>query len=448
MGAIIEFLVSISKYLPEIKAPVKEVPFKQKMLWTLVALAIFFILGNITLIGMNFNSESVQQILFAQTILASSVGSLLTAGIGPIVMASIFLQLFSGAKLIDLDMSSPEGRSKFQALQKVLAVALCFIEGYIYVGSGLLTPNPGMLIPLVLQIAVGSLILLYLDEIVSKWGIGSGISLFIAGGVSASIFWRTFMPPLGVNTTGGILWSVFGTGEILLLLPLLGVVAIFLIVVFAEGVHVNIPITMGHRGTGGRYPVKFLYVSNMPVILAMALFMNVRLWALFVQNVPFVNTIMNGISWAVNMPSIGGQSLVYGILIRWGDWGIIIPAVIQAAVFMIILIVACVLFGVFWVEMGNQSTSAVAAQLEKSGMQIPGFRKDKRVIEKVLKRYIPPITILGSIFVALLAGGGDLFLSGISSGTGILLTVGIVYRFYEEIAKSQADLLAPLLGKL
>ena len=448
MGAIVNFLVSISQYLPEIKAPVKEVPFKQKLLWTLVALAIFFILGNITLIGMNFDSTSVQQILFAQTILASSVGTLLTAGIGPIVMASIFLQLFSGAKLIDVDMTSPEGRSKFQALQKVLAVALCFIEGYIYIGSGLLTPNPGMLIPLILQIAVGSLILLYLDEILSKWGIGSGISLFIAGGVSAAIFWRTFMPPMGVNTTGGILWNVFGTGDLLLLLPLLGVIAIFLIVVFAEGVHVNIPITMGHRGTGGRYPVKFLYVSNMPVILAMALFMNVRLWALFVQNVPFVNTIMNGISWAVNMPNLDGQSLIYGILIRWGDWGIIMPAIVQAIVFMILLIVACVLFGVFWVEMGNQSTSAVAAQLERSGMQIPGFRKDKRVIEKVLKRYIPPITILGSIFVALLAGGGDLFLSGISSGTGILLTVGIVYRFYEEIAKSQADLLAPLLGKL
>jgi len=167
--------------------------------------------------------------LFAQTILASSVGTLLTAGIGPIVMASIFLQLFAGAKLIDLDMTSPEGRSKFQALQKILSVALCFIEGYIYIGSGLLTPNPGMLIPLVIQIAVGSLILLYLDEIVSKWGIGSGISLFIAGGVSATIFWRTFMPPIGLNASGGIIWSIFTTGDMLLLLPLIGVVAIFLI---------------------------------------------------------------------------------------------------------------------------------------------------------------------------------------------------------------------------
>ena len=115
---------------------------------------------------------------------------------------------------------------------------------------------------------------------------------------------------------------------------------------------------------------------------------------------------------------------------------------------MFLFIIACIVFGWFWVQMGNQSTEAVAAQLERSGMQIPGFRKDKRVIEKVLNRYIPPITILGSIFVALLAGMGDMVLSGLASGTGILLTVGIIYRFYEEIAKSQAEALAPLLGKL
>jgi len=448
VGAIVDFLVKISKYLPEVKAPIKEVSFKEKLLWTALALVIFFVMGQITLIGMDFTSPAVQQIMFAQTILASSIGTLLTTGIGPIVMASIFLQLFVGAKLIDLDLGSPEGRSKFQAMQKVLSVALCFVEAYIYIGSGLLAPEPGMLIPLVLQIAIGSLILLYLDEVLSKWGIGSGISLFIAAGVSGVIFWQTFMPPIGIGGQGGILWSLFTTGDLLLLLPLVGVIVIFLVVVFAEGIHVNIPITMGHRGTGGRYPVKFLYVSNMPVILAMALFMNVRLWALFVENVPIISTLMNGLSWAVNLPNIGGQSLVQGIIIQGGLNSITIPAIGQAVVFITLLIIACVVFGWFWVEMSNQSTSSVAAQLERSGMQIPGFRKDKRVIEKVLKRYIPPITILGSIFVALLAGLGDMVLSGISSGTGILLTVGIVYRFYEEIAKSQADLLAPLLGKM
>ena len=454
---IIDALVGISQYLPEIKTPEKEISFKNKLIWTTIALLIFFVMGQITLVGMDFTSPSVQQIMFAQTILASSVGTLITAGIGPIVMASIFLQLFVGAKILNINLSDPQGRIKFQALQKILSVLLCFAEGYIYVASGLLTPiggtslmNPWLWI-VTLQIALGSLVLLYFDEIMSKYGLGSGISLFIAAGVSGAMFWQIFAPPLGLGA-GGILFKLFTAGDILsqalLLLPVLGVIIIFLVVVFAEGMHVNIPITMGHRGTGGRYPVKFLYVSNMPVILAMALFMNVRLWALFVEKIPIIGDFFAGIAWAVNLPNIGGQSLVQGIIYNWGNFAVIVPAVIQGILFLILLIVACIVFGWFWVQMGNQSTEAVAAQLERSGMQIPGFRKDKRVIEKVLSRYIPPITILGSIFVALLAGLGDMVLSGLASGTGILLTVGIIYRFYEEIAKSQAEALAPLLGKL
>jgi len=454
---IIDFLVGISQYLPEIKKPEKEVPFKSKLLWTALALVIFFVLANIHLVGLDTMSQSVQQIMFAQTLLASEMGTLITAGIGPIVMASIFLQLFMGAQLLPLDIHSPEGRAKFQQLQKLLAVLLCFIEGFIYVGSGLLTPigGAGIINPvtwfLTLQIAIGSLILLYLDEVVSKYGIGSGVSLFIAAGVSGALFWQTFLPPIqsALNpalSSGGILWRTMITGDVLLLLPLLGAAIIFLAVVFAEGMHVNIPITMGYRGTGGRYPVKFLYVSNMPVILAMALFMNVRLWALFVEKVPIIGELMKGLSWAVQIPNIGGMSLLHGIVIQ-GINSITILALVQGVIFLVLLSIACVVFGWFWVQMGNQSTEAVAAQLERSGMQIPGFRRDKRVIEKVLERYIPPITILGSIFVALLAGLGDFVLAGVASGTGILLTVGIIYRFYEEIAKTQQELLSKVLGK-
>jgi len=458
LGAIIETLVGISQYLPEIKRPEKEVTFKIKMLWTLVALLIFFIMAKIRLVGLDVTSQSVQQIIFAQTLLASEVGTVITAGIGPIVMASIFLQLFSGAKLIQLDLGSQEGRAKFQQLQKILAVVLCFVEGFIYVASGLLTPigGGGLLNPmtlfLTLQIAAGSLILLYLDEIVSKYGIGSGVSLFIAAGVTGGLFWATFFPPIETAldpglATGGLLFRMFSAGDPTLILPLIGVVVIFLVVVFAEGMHVNIPITMGYRGTGGRYPVKFLYVSNMPVILAMALFMNFQLWALFVQKVPILSQIFGGIAWATNVPNIGGLSLVHGLIVQ-GFTNTAMLAIAQGILFLVLLIVACVVFGWFWVQMGNQSTTAVAAQLERSGMQIPGFRRDKRVIEKVLERYIPPITILGSIFVALLAGLGDFVLAGVTSGTGILLTVGIIYRFYEEIAKSQQELLAKYLGKM
>jgi len=455
---IIDTLVNISSFLPEIKAPEKEVPFKKKLMWTVLAVVIFFVLGNIWLIGLDTSSTNVQQLQMIQTLLASNIGTLISVGIGPIVMASIILQLFVGAGMLPISLSDPEGRSKFQALQKLFAVALCFIEGFIYVIGGMLVPVGGtslinpMVYVITLQVALGSLILLYLDETVSKYGIGSGISLFIAAGVTGTMVWQIFRFPIesAINpalANGGILWGVLTTGNLMLLLPILAVIIIFLVVTFAEGMHVNIPITMGHRGTGGRYPVKLLYVSNMPVILAVALFANIRLWAMFVENVPIIGPIMGGFAWAVSQPNVGGMSLVQGLFVQ-GINSVTMLAIVQGLVFLVLLIIFCIIFGWFWVQMGNQSTEAVAEQLYRSGMQIPGFRKDKRIMEKVLSRYIPPVTILGSIFVALLAGLGDFVLSTLASGTGILLTVGILYRFYEEIAKSQADKLAPLLGKL
>ena len=83
---IIDFLVSISQYLPEIKKPEKEVPFKQRMLWTIVAVLIFFILGQIMLVGLS--DQTIQQFGFFNN-LASEIGTI-TAGIGPIVTHQSF----------------------------------------------------------------------------------------------------------------------------------------------------------------------------------------------------------------------------------------------------------------------------------------------------------------------------------------------------------------------
>ena len=436
----------IFDFIPEVVKPLeKKVGFNVKLKWTLVILGAFFILANIPLFGLSENA--LARFEYLAIILGTDFGSIISLGIGPIVMASIILQLLTGSGILNIDTTTIEGKKFFQGIQKILVFFFIIFEAIIYVSMQGLQASPGFAGIVIFQLILGGLAIFYMDDLVSKWGFGSGISLFIAAGVSGAMFWQIFSPPIGINA-GGILFKLFTTGELLGLLPIIAVVVIFLIVVFAEGMHVNIPITMGHRGTGGRYPVKFLYVSNMPVILAMALFMNVRLWALFVEKVPFVGEFFAGLAWAVNLPNIGGQSLVQGIIYNWGNFAVIFPAIIQGIIFIFLLIIACIVFGWFWVQMGNQSTEAVAAQLERSGMQIPGFRKDKRVIEKVLNRYIPPITILGSIFVALLAGLGDMVLSGLASGTGILLTVGIIYRFYEEIAKSQAEALAPFLGKL
>jgi len=449
----IDALQPIFKMMPEVASPKGEVPLQKKIMWSAVALVIFFVLGNITVIGLD--TARADYLAGLQTILASNMGSLISAGIGPIVLSSIILQLLVGAGVLEVDMSKPEDKSKFQSMQKFFAILLCFFEAAAYTITGTpLLAKSGFMPLVVLQVALGSIILLYLDELVSKHGIGSGIGLFIAGGVSGAFFWQVFRPPTALEPAGGLIMQFINSlatgANFLLFLPVVVGIVIFLVVVFAEGMHVNIPITMGRRGMGGRFPVKLLYVSNMPVILAVALFANIQLWATVTENVPVIGQVMGGLAWATTSPF----NIFHEIIVRVGSEGpmqaltFMAPEIGQAAIYLAILLACCVVFGVFWVNMGNQGPGAVAEQLQRSGMYIPGFRRDKRIIEGILNRYIPTITILGSIFVGLLAGLGNMALGGLSSGTGILLTVGIVYRLYEQLAKEQMMSMHPMLGKL
>lgn len=472
--SLLSALKPIYGLLPEVKAPEQKPSLKTRLMWSAVVLLVFFLLGNITLIGVS-PTAAQGQLKQLQTVLASHIGTPITAGIGPIVLASIMLQLLIGGGIIKLDLSNPADKAEFSGTQKIVAIALSFLEAAVYTSGGLLAPLPGMFPIVVLQVALGSIVLLYLDEVVSKYGIGSGIGLFIAGGVAVEIIWRIFTPvdPTGlislddasgllfvfIREVGSNVWSAV----VLALLPIIFTLMVFFAAVYAEGIHVNIPITMGRRGTGGRYPVKFLYVSNMPVILAVALFQFIALLATLVNGrVPFVDKILNGIAAVVAAPTQNNLSFVENILLQGispeifsqvinsitglqlvGMGGL----VMHAALYIIILTIVCIVFGAMWIEVGGQGPERVAEQLDRAGMYIPGFRRDPRVIRQVLDRYIPTITILGSAFVGLLAGFADLT-GAIGTGTGVLLTVGIVYRLYEELAKEQLMETHPVLGRL
>ena len=91
--------------------------------------------------------------------------------------------------------------------------------------------------------------------------------------------------------------------------------------------------------------------------------------------------------------------------------------------------------------------STVAKQLDSAGMQIPGYRRDPKVMEAVLNRYIPHLAVLGGIAIGLLASFADL-VGAIGTGTGILLTVMIVYNYYEQLQREKLDDAHPLLRKI
>ena len=222
-----------------------------------------------------------------------------------------------------------------------------------------------------------------------------------------------------------------------LLLPVIATIVVFLIVVYAESMRVEIPLSYGGvKGARGKYPLKFIYASNMPVILTSAFLLNVQLFAAMFQKIgfPILGTVTNG-------KAING--LAY-ILTPPNSIGILFTDPLRVLIYGVVFIASCILFAVLWVELSGIGPKQVSKQLHGMGMQIPGHRSSRAHFEKILKRYIPAITVLGGAFVGLLAFGADLT-GALGGGTGVLLTVGIVYKLYEEIAQEQLMDMHPML---
>lgn len=469
-----QVLQPIIGLLPEVRRPERIPGLKSKLIWTAIALLIFYILGQIYPLGVD--PAGIVRFERLEILLGSRTGTLITAGIGPIVLASIFLQLAFGAKLLKFDLSTPEGKRAFQGLQKILAIVLSFFEAGIYVFSNYIPAAgalPGSTVApllgsvmftqlfLVLQLAIGSILLLYLDELLQKYGIGSGISLFIAAGVTQAIF----VGSLSIASVGGIPAGLIPqaihfliSGDIVTsvwtIVPIVFTIIVFLIVVYIEGMKIELPLAYGQaRGLGARYPIKFLYVSNIPVILAAAVLLNVQLMGMFAANagLPLLGKYVNnqpvdGIAYyttALPSPLLmpgGYPAYLQLYLTNFNE-------ILHIFTYGIALILLCVVFGWFWIESTGMGPKDVARQLSRTGMQIPGFRQDPRVMEKILERYIPVITILGSIFVGILAWFADIT-GALGTGTGILLTVGILYKFYEDLAQQQIFEMYPSLKKI
>jgi preprotein translocase subunit SecY len=112
--------------------------------------------------------------------------------------------------------------------------------------------------------------------------------------------------------------------------------------------------------------------------------------------------------------------------------------VLHSIVYILVFVLGSTIFSIFWVNTAGMDSKSIAEQFKSQSIIIPGFRHDPRIIEKVLDKYIPVLTVLGGAFVGFLAAFADLT-SAIGSGTGILLTVMIVYQFYEQITAQHHD---------
>ena len=446
----LKVLEPLFRFLPEVKSPVHHEDFNEKLKWTALILVLYFILTEIPLYGLS--SAAVDQFAQLRAVMAGSFGSILTLGIGPIVTASIVLQLLVGSKLLDLDLSSPEDKSQYQATQKILSIVFTMFEAGVLVLTGSLVPiDNSYLGVLFLQLVIGAILIIYLDEVISKWGFGSGIGLFIAAGVCEAIIVGTFsfIPGPGGVYGGAIpafiqsFWS--SSIDFSVLSPLIATAAVFFVVVYGESMRVEIPISHGSvrghgriRGSVGKYPLKFVYASNMPVILTSALLVNVSLLASVFQKIgfPILGEIVNG-------KAVSGIALY---LSTPNDVSLLVTDPVRVIVYAIFFLLCAVLFSYLWVEISGLNAKKISEQLYKSGIQIPGFRSSKRQLYKILKKYIPALTIISGLYVGIIAFCADLT-GALGGGTGVLLTVGIIHKIYEEMAEEQLMSANPVLRK-
>jgi len=503
-------LYGLSRFVdvyPSITKPEGHVRFNQKLWTTTLVLIIYFMMTNVMIYGL---SDSTLDIFSSfRAIMAGASGSIMHLGIGPIVTGSIIMQLFAGAKIIQLDLQDSNDKQLYQGVQKLLVLIMIPIESIPQV-YGFLDPSETLIIDfgigwantiIVAQLFMGSYLVFLLDELVSKWGIGSGISLFIAAGVAQSTFVGTLSPlpvtagsPLSFqNPPSGTLPMIFYTlrtatnsqlvsenGFELILLnhanpiaALVSSIIVFLVVAYAESSKLELPLTHGKvRGHRGQYPIRLVYASNIPVILMAALLANINMFTLLFWSHPVLSTVpilgrngaMSRAHWfgsyevGATTPSDGFawySSMVNGV----GDWFLPLlnqtgdayghslgQLLVHVVVYVFVMTAGSTVFAKFWIETTNMGAKDVAKQIERTGMQIPGFRKNPVVLERINERYIPPVTLFSGAFVGLLAAGADLLGTvGNATGTGLLLAVGIILRTYEQIQKEQAMEMHPVL---
>ncbi len=128
-------------------------------------------------------------------------------GITPIISSGMVFQLLAGTHLIDVNLDLKSDRELYQTAQKLLAIIISFGQACVLVLTGLYglpqDLGAGICVLLVVQLLTAAIIAILLDELLQKgYGLGSGISLFIATNICESIIWRAFSPTT-VNTGRG-----------------------------------------------------------------------------------------------------------------------------------------------------------------------------------------------------------------------------------------------------
>jgi len=457
-------------FLPEVARPKKMPGIKDRIMWTAVALFIFLICCQVPVYGSRPTKTS-DPFYWMRVVLASNKGTLMELGISPMITSNLILELLAGVGVISVNQNDRRERANFEGAQKIFALVITLIEAAAYVSSGMYgnVADIGFFTCALIvgQLMIATTICLLLDELLQKgWGLGSGSTLFIATNICDTIVWKSFSPTT-INTGRGTefegaviaffhllisrndkvraLREAFYRPQLPNVVNLLSTLAIFLIVVFLQGFHVNLAtVRRSPPAPAEPFQIKLFYTSNMPIILQTSVISNFNFFSQILYR-RFSNNFLVSLlgKWETREYSSSGQMFPVGGLAYYITAPHTITDMfndpIHAIFYITFVLVMCAMFSKVWIGVQRTAPRDMAKKLLAEGKRLKQYRDNEDDIAVALNRYIPTAAAFGGLCIGALTILAD-FLGAIGSGTGILLAVTMIHQYHEVLQREGQEL--------
>ncbi len=394
---------------------------RKRLYFTIFALAIFSLGTNIVVPGAKTITKDLGflELLNVMTGGGLKTFSIFALGVMPYITATILTQLLQMdivPYFSELKEEGAAGRQKINKMNRYLGIIFALIQGYIFSYAFLKSQGSLVVLKSSLVLTGGTAFLLWLGDEITKKGIGNGLSLIIMAGIVQGV------PSLFISAYNAFIGSsslALGWGIAAFVAFILVYLLIIVGVIFVQEAERRIPVqysnrtASSYRGEKTYLPVKLNSASVMPVIFASSIIGIPSLIAEFINKEGFTNFVNNYISY-YSWPGLA----LYVILIY--------------------------LFGYIYTKM-LMNSEEMAENLDKSHAYIPGITPGEAT-SKYLRNSIAKLTVVGSIFLILLAVLPIVFtkVSGLSSaitigGTGLLIVCGVCLETYKQVESSIAS---------
>lgn len=457
---IVKPFVSI---LPQVKAPSRSPSLREKLIWTIFAVLIYLVASQIPLYGiLTTNIQDHTQWL--RILIASSRGTLMDLGTGPVITSSFVMQFLTSTKFIEPNFSIKEDKILYESFQKCIALLLSVGQALVQIITGFYGPFESLTMSscclIVFQLVISGIIVILLDELLQKgYGIGNGVNLFVVTNLCERIVWNAISPRVfytgrGLEFEGSLVATVHlllarrnkvaALCEILFrdnlpnLSSLLFTFSIFVFVVYIQSIRVELPlISRKHKGITSSYPINLMYSSTSPIITQSAIvsqFFNVSrlLFKYFPKNL-FVRFF--GV-WDLK-PKIGYapvSGLCYYIFPP-NSYTDIFTRPLFFVLYCSIMLFSSAFLSLSLLESQEEDSEVVLKKIKAQDMQLKGIR-DSNAVDK-LNEYIPPAAFLSGFLTYFVILFCDLF-SVIGSGSNVFLTASIIFQYIKLLSKEAA----------